>query len=168
MTSHSAYIGLGANLGQAVTALQQALDALAARPDSRLVRRSSFYRSAPVGFTNQPDFHNAVALLATTLEPFALLAALQSIENAFGRERSFANAPRTLDLDLLLYDERRIAAPTLVVPHPRMHERAFVLAPLVEIAPEIVIPGRGRADALLEACAGQGIQRLDARSNRVR
>jgi 2-amino-4-hydroxy-6-hydroxymethyldihydropteridine diphosphokinase len=124
------------------------------------LRTSSLYRTAPVGIHNQPDFINAVAALETSLDPLALLAALFDIEAQFGRRRDFHHAPRTLDLDLLLYDDRVIDSPQLRVPHPRMHLRAFVMAPLVEIAPDCVIPGRGRAAAWLPAVSTQRIERL--------
>lgn len=155
-----AYVGLGANLGDPRRQLEQALRELDELPDTRLRTRSSLYRSAPVGHAGQPDFVNAVAELETCLPATALLAELRAIEARHGRTRSFANAPRTLDLDLLLFGEERIAVPGLTVPHPRMHERAFVLMPLVEIAPEAVIPGRGRASDLLERCASQAVQRI--------
>jgi 2-amino-4-hydroxy-6-hydroxymethyldihydropteridine diphosphokinase len=108
----------------------------------------------------QPDFINAVAEIQTMLGARALLEALLAIETRFGRRREFPGAPRTLDLDLLLYGDRVIAEPGLVVPHPRMHERAFVLAPLAEIAPDIAIPGKGRAGALLAACSDQKIEKI--------
>jgi 2-amino-4-hydroxy-6-hydroxymethyldihydropteridine diphosphokinase len=157
---HTAFIGLGSNLGAPEAQLRRAIAALAELPQTRLLAASSLYRSAPVGNADQPDFVNAVAQLATALAPQPLLAALLETEKRFGRERSVRNAPRTLDLDLLLYDAQVIAAPGLELPHPRMHQRAFVLAPLVEIAPECEIPGKGRAAALLAACAGQDVERL--------
>lgn len=156
----AAYVGLGANLGDPARQLEQALRELDDLPDTRLRARSSLYRSAPVGYVDQPDFVNAVAELETALPAIELLSGLQAIEARHGRSRSFANAPRTLDLDLLLFGDERIAAPGLTVPHPRMHERAFVLAPLVEIAPEATIPGHGRASALLERCASQAVERI--------
>lgn len=118
-------------------------------PDTRLARVSSLYRSAPVGFLDQPDFINAVAQIETALPPRVLLDALLEIERRLGRVRDFANAPRTLDLDLLLYADAICAEPSLTVPHPRMHERAFVMVPLAEIAPEAVVPGRGRVSELV-------------------
>lgn len=157
---HIAYVALGANLADPVSQVGAAIDALARLPESRLLRTSSLYRTAPVGIHNQPDFINAVAALETSLEPQALLAALFDIEAQFGRRRDFHHAPRTLDLDLLLYDDRVIDSPQLRVPHPRMHLRAFVVAPLVEIAPDCVIPGRGRAAAWLPAVSTQRIERL--------
>ena len=155
----SAYIGLGANLGEPESALREALLALAELPDSRLAASSSVYRTAPID-SSGPDYLNAVARLDTRLSPLALLAGLQCIEQAHGRERPYRNAPRTLDLDLLLYGAERIASAALTVPHPRLHERAFVVRPLVEIAPQLSIPGRGRVADLLAAVAGQRIDRL--------
>ncbi|MCB2017962.1 MAG: 2-amino-4-hydroxy-6-hydroxymethyldihydropteridine diphosphokinase [Hydrogenophaga sp.] len=133
----TAYVALGANLGDAVQALRDALKALNQTPDIRLTRSSRLYRTAPVDASG-PDYLNAVAEVRTTLTAPALLTALQSIENAAGRERPYRNAPRTLDLDLLLYGSARIDSPTLTVPHPRMWERAFVLVPMAEVAPELV------------------------------
>jgi 2-amino-4-hydroxy-6-hydroxymethyldihydropteridine diphosphokinase len=156
-----AYVGLGANLAEPRKQLEQALLAMSGLPHTRIAARSSFYRSAPVGYAAQPDFVNAVAALDTNLPPGVLLEGLQGIERRHGRERSFPNAPRTLDLDLLLYGEEEIARPGLTVPHPRMHERAFVLRPLAEIAPDAMVPGRGRAAELLEACAGQDVERMN-------
>jgi 2-amino-4-hydroxy-6-hydroxymethyldihydropteridine diphosphokinase len=155
-----AYIGIGANLGDAPTQVRAAMTAIDALPDTTLASSSSLYRTAPVGYTDQPDFINAVAAVDTTLAPHALLAALQGIEQRFGRERSFKDAPRTLDLDVLLYDDRRIDDVVLTIPHPRMHERAFVLAPLAEIAPACEIPGHGNVATLLARCADQAITKL--------
>lgn len=155
------FIGLGANLGEPREQLRSAIEALERVGNSRVLAVSSFYASAPLGFSAQPDFVNSVAKLDTVLAPRALLDALLAIERAFGRRRSFRGAPRTLDLDLLLYGAQVISEPDLQVPHPRMHERAFVLAPLAEIAPECVIPGRGAVAELLAACAGQHIERLE-------
>ena len=135
-----AYLALGANLGDPVATLAAAFTALEQLPASTLLRRSSLYRTAPIGLTAQPDFINAAASLSTTLMPHDLLQALQAIEQDFGRRRDIHNGPRTLDLDLLLYDAREIASPQLSVPHPRLHLRAFVLQPLAEIAPDLSIP----------------------------
>lgn len=140
----SAWIGLGANLGDRGAALVQAVQALAALPATRLLKISGLYASAPID-AGGPDYLNAVAELATRLEPLALLDALQSIEHAAGRERPYRNAPRTLDLDLVLYGEQQIQNERLTVPHPRMAERAFVLLPLAEIAPERVTPAQCQA-----------------------
>ena len=159
---HIAFIGLGSNLGDSESKVRQGIAALAELPQTQLAAASSLYRSAALGHADQPDFVNAVAQLSTGLAPQALLAALLAIEQRFGRERSFRNAPRTLDLDLLLYDARSIDEPGLAVPHPRMHERAFVLAPLLEIAPACVIPGRGPAADWLARCANHPAVRLAA------
>jgi len=153
--AETAFIGLGANIGDPGKQLRGALAALDEIPGTRVTRASSFWRTAPIGYAAQPDFVNAVAEVETAQAPRALLDALLAIEKRFGRERGFANAPRTLDLDLLLYGARVIAEPDLRVPHPRMHERAFVLAPLVEIAPGVEIPGKGKAAALLAAIEDQ-------------
>jgi 2-amino-4-hydroxy-6-hydroxymethyldihydropteridine diphosphokinase len=155
-----ACIGLGANLGDAHATLAQALHALAALPDSTLCATSSIYRSAPID-SSGPDYLNAVVLLDTTLPAPALLVELQRIEGEHGRQRPYRNAPRTLDLDLLLYGDQCIATPTLTVPHPRLHERAFVLQPLAELAPDLEVPGHGLVADLLAAVAGQRIDRLN-------
>jgi 2-amino-4-hydroxy-6-hydroxymethyldihydropteridine diphosphokinase len=133
------FVGLGANLGDAAATLRDAMAAIAALPATRCVRRSSLYRSAPVDAPG-PDYVNAVLELRTALEPEALLLELQAIERRFGRQRPHRHAPRTLDLDLLAWGDRRVASATLVLPHPRMHERAFVLVPLAEIAPDLPWP----------------------------
>jgi 2-amino-4-hydroxy-6-hydroxymethyldihydropteridine diphosphokinase len=163
MLMHIAFVGLGSNLGDPESRLREGLAALAALPEVRLTTASSLYRSAPVGHAGQPDFVNAVARLSTGLAPQPLLAALLGIEKGFGRKRSFRNAPRTLDLDLLLFDADNIDEAGLVVPHPRMHERAFVLVPLLEIAPDCLIPGKGLAAALLARCGDQVVEKLAAR-----
>ena len=155
-----AYIGIGSNLADPRAQVERALDELGEIARSRLAARSSLYGSAPLGYEAQPEFVNAVARLDTELEGFELLCELQAIESRHGRRRSFANAPRTLDLDLLLFGEQRIAAPQLVVPHPRMHERAFVLLPLLELAPGVHIPGRGSAAACAAALPDQKVERL--------
>jgi 2-amino-4-hydroxy-6-hydroxymethyldihydropteridine diphosphokinase len=157
---HLAYVALGANLADPVAQVSAALAALTRLPQTRLLRASSLYRTAPVGIHHQPDFINAVAAVETTLSPAALLSALFAVEAKFGRRRDFHHAPRTLDLDLLLYDEQVIDSPQLRLPHPRMHLRAFVIAPLLEIAPDCRIPGRGLATAWLPAVSGQQIERL--------
>ncbi|MDR7332359.1 2-amino-4-hydroxy-6-hydroxymethyldihydropteridine diphosphokinase [Roseateles asaccharophilus] len=135
--SERAYVGLGANLGADLLAtLSRAAAALDALPQTRIAVLSSAWRSAPVD-AGGPDFLNAVAALDTGLAPLALLDALQAIEAVHGRERPYRNAPRTLDLDLLLHGDTRLDTPRLVLPHPRMQQRAFVLRPLLEIAPEL-------------------------------
>jgi len=153
-----AYVALGSNLADPVTQLGAAFDELGRLPQTRLVARSSLWRSAPVGYLDQPDFVNAVAAIETTLEAETLLAHLLDIERRHGRVREFQNAPRTLDLDIALYGDDRIDTPTLTVPHPRMQERAFVLLPLNELAPDVVIPGHGPLRDLLPAVAGQRLE----------
>ncbi len=151
----TATIGLGANLDDPAMQVERALAELDRLPGTRLLARSSLYASAPVGHVDQPDFINAVAQVETRLAPRALLDALLDIEHRHGRERSFRNAPRTLDLDLLLYGTAHFHEDGLSLPHPRMHERGFVLLPLREIAPDTLIPGRGRAADWLTACTDQ-------------
>lgn len=155
-----AFVALGANLADPVAQVRAAAEALAGLPQSKLLRISSLYRTAPVGIHGQPDFINAVAELETTLAPHQLLAALLDVETRFGRRRDYHHAPRTLDLDLLLFDDLIIDSEQLSLPHPRMHLRAFVMAPLVEIAPDCMIPGRGSAAAWLAATSMQHIERL--------
>lgn len=149
----TAFVALGANLGDAAHTVRAALVALGQVPGVQRVRSSSLYRTAPVDSTG-PDYINAVAEVATTLSAPGLLAALQAIENVAGRERPYRNAPRTLDLDLLLYGLARVDSRTLTVPHPRMLERAFVLLPLAEIAPQFV------SAVQLQAVADQTIELL--------
>ena len=140
-----AYVGIGSNLEMPARQVDAAIALLAETPDSRLVTYSSLYRSAAFGGIEQPDFVNAAAAMLTRLEPDAFLEALQSIEKRQGRVRGAARwGPRVLDLDLLVYSGRTIDAPGLTVPHPGIAERNFVLLPLAEIAPELVIPGLGR------------------------
>lgn len=155
-----AYVGIGANLGDARAHVDDALTRLAALPSSRLLRHSARYLSAPIDSSGD-DYINAVACIDTELGAPELLGELQAIEQAHGRERPYRNAPRTLDLDLLLYGDQQIDLPQLQVPHARMAERAFVLLPLLEIAPDIVIPGHGPARDLAAAVRGQQIDRLD-------
>ena len=155
-----AYVGLGANLGEPRLQVETALSELGSIPRTRVLKASSLYRSAPMGYANQPEYVNAVAQLDTDLDAPQLLAELQALEARHGRSRSFANAPRTLDLDLLLFGESTLATEDLAIPHPRMHERAFVLKPLLEIAPDAAVPGRGPARALLARCEGQSAERI--------
>lgn len=144
-----AYIALGANLKRPADQVHAAVEELAMLPATRLAGISSLYRSAPVGYLDQPEFVNAVACIETALTPRALLDALLEIERRFGRVRDFPNAPRTLDLDIALYGASEVHEPGLTIPHPRLHERAFVLVPLAEIAPDALVPGRGRVRDLL-------------------
>jgi 2-amino-4-hydroxy-6-hydroxymethyldihydropteridine diphosphokinase len=155
-----AYVAFGANLGEPAAALELARRRIDALPDTRVAACSSLYHSAPVGVSGQPDYTNAVIAVDTNLPAPALLAALLEIERAAGRTRDFHLAPRTLDLDLLLYGDARIQLPQLEVPHPRMHLRAFVLLPLAEIAPQACIPGHGPVAGLLATVADQRISRL--------
>jgi 2-amino-4-hydroxy-6-hydroxymethyldihydropteridine diphosphokinase len=148
-----AHVAIGANLGDARATVAQAMDDLDRLPGSRVVARSSLYRSAPFE-AGGPDFINAVVALDTALEPLPLWAELQRLEAAAGRERPYRNAPRTLDLDLLRHGDAVLATPVLTLPHPRMGERAFVLLPLAEIAPDAV------GAAQLASVAGQRIERL--------
>lgn len=157
----TAAIGLGANLGDPRAQIEAALAALARLPHCELTARSSLYRTAPVGKTDQPDFLNAVALLATRLPAQALLGQLLEIENLHGRLRAEKNGPRTLDLDLLLHGEARLHETALTLPHPRMHQRRFVLEPLLEIAPDCLIPGVGRAADCLARIADTPDQRVE-------
>ena len=156
-----AYVALGANLGNPQEALQAALEDLRQTAGVGVTAVSSFYRTAPVE-SSGPDYVNAVAEVATTLAASELLHVLQRIENAHGRVRpvGVVNAPRTLDLDLLLVGKDTVATPELTVPHPRMHLRAFVLVPLLEIAPDAVIPGLGAARDYVAATADQAIQKI--------
>lgn len=163
MSSVDVYIGLGSNLQQPVLQLGRALDLLALEPGITLGAVSSFYSSAPVGddYQGQPDYVNGVAALSTRLAPRELLELLLDIERRCGRSRERAFAARTLDLDLLLYGQQQLDEPGLHVPHPRMHERAFVLEPLFEIAPAAYIPGRGAVADLREMCHHQCLTRLE-------
>ena len=155
-----AFVGLGANLDDPQLQVSRALDDLDAITDTRLVKASSLYRSAPLGYEAQPEYVNAVAQVDTALSAKRLLGELQAIEARHGRRRSFPNAPRTLDLDLLLYGNAVLDGDKLTLPHPRMHERAFVLLPLLEIAPDATVPGRGSARELMDKCTGQSVRRI--------
>ncbi len=157
---HKVFVGLGANLNHPREQVLRAFEALAALPHTRLLARSSLYRSAPVGYLDQPDFINAVAQLETQLSPRELLDALLALERANGRTREFLNSPRTLDLDLLLYDDLQHHEHGLTVPHPQMHKRAFVLLPLLELAPGCIIPGVGSAAAAMQQCGDQKLERV--------
>jgi len=155
-----AFIALGSNLQDPVAQVRQALQEIGTLPQTRLVQASSLYRTAPVGYDNQPDFINAVAELDTSLAPVELLRALLALESSHGRERPFPNAPRVLDLDLLLYDDIVMETPELTLPHPRMQERGFVLLPLAEIAPHLVLGKHGVVSELAKACSDQGVEKL--------
>jgi 2-amino-4-hydroxy-6-hydroxymethyldihydropteridine diphosphokinase len=156
-----AWVGLGSNLGDSVALLGQAAEALSQAPGIAVQARSSLYRTPPWGAGGQPDFINAVMLLETTLTPLQLLDLLQGLESRFGRVRDGQRwGPRLIDLDLLLYGQQLVQLPRLQVPHPHMHERAFVLLPLLEIQPDACIPGRGTASDCLAGLDQGGIQRL--------
>ena len=146
--THAA-VALGSNIEDPQAQVLRGLEELAALPRTRLVARSRLHRTAPVGFVDQPDFVNACALVDTELAPRALLDELLALEQRHGRVRSLPNGPRTLDLDIIVYGDRVIDEPGLRVPHPRAHERAFVLVPLIEAWPQAAIPGRGPARELL-------------------
>jgi len=152
----TAYIGIGGNLGDALATVKNAISALAQLPHSTVSAQSPLYRSAPID-SSGANYVNAVVALQTTLTPHALLDALQALEQAYGRQRPYHNAPRTLDLDILLYGDAIIQDVQLSVPHPRMTQRAFVLIPLLDICPEIIIPGKGAALDWRAAVAEQAI-----------
>ena len=156
----SAYIGIGANLGDARANVLDAVARLRRLPGTTVAAVSSLYRTAPIDSSGD-DYINAVARIDTTLDAEALLRALHDIEQQHGRERPYRNAPRTLDLDVLLYDDRQIASATLTVPHPRLTQRAFVLVPLLELAPAILIPGLGPAASFAASVADQAIAVLN-------
>lgn len=155
-----AFVALGANLGDAEHQVRQALTELTHLPKTSLLQSSSLYRSAPIGGAPQPDYINAVAEIVTSLSPRELLGALLIIEAKMGRQRSVINAPRTLDLDLLLYDSLQLQEKDLIIPHPRMHLRAFVLRPLLEISPNHEIPGKGLAHDWLAATVDQVAEKI--------
>lgn len=155
----SAYIGIGANLGNAQGNVLSAIQRLGELPDTRVTGQSSLYRTAPID-ADGDDYINAVARLDTSLQAQELLLALHAIERSFGRERSYLNAPRTLDLDILLYGLEIIDTDTLTVPHPRMTQRAFVLIPLLEIDPQLDIPGCGPAHEFVSGVAEQALWKI--------
>lgn len=159
MSQPVVYVGLGANLGDTRETLAGAWAELQQLPGTSDHRCSSWFRSAPVDATG-PDYLNAVACFSTSMSPHALLSELQRIELLYGRERGLRNAPRTLDLDLLLHGQATLDSPALTIPHPRLHERAFVLLPLAELDPKLVVPGRGPVSELLPAVSTQRIERV--------
>jgi 2-amino-4-hydroxy-6-hydroxymethyldihydropteridine diphosphokinase len=159
-TAVTAYIGLGANLGDAVLQVRRAIAALAQLPDTSITAQSSLFRSAPID-AGGDDYVNAVVQLRTRLPAADLLQRLQAVELVFGRERPYRNAPRTLDLDILLYGQQQIASEHLTVPHPRLTQRAFALIPLLQLDPLLTIPGRGPAHSFAPAVAAQTLRRLD-------
>lgn len=162
MVPVTAYVGLGANLDDPVEQVRRACLELKSLPASRVMARSPLYRSAPLGPQDQPDYINAVAALETQLPAPELLAALRAIEQQHGRRRDGSRwGPRTLDLDILLYGDLQQATPELTLPHPGLHERAFVLYPLYDVAPELEVPGRGSVRALRGLVSGTPPVRLD-------
>ncbi len=157
-----AYIGLGSNLATPIAQIKSARTAIAAQAGVQELGFSSLYRSAPMGPQDQPDYINAVMAIATDLSPMALLRCLQGIENNHGRVRTGEQwGPRTLDLDVLIYGDQKLDLPDLTVPHKGLAERSFVLYPLFEIAPRLVVPGKGPIADLVAACPLAGLKRLD-------
>jgi len=154
------FIGLGSNLDDPAAQIRRAMQSLAAMPETRLVRRSALYRNPPAGYLDQPEFINAVAGIETGLAPRDLLEQLLAIERVHVRMRDFPNGPRTLDLDILLYGEQTVREPGLTIPHPRMLERAFVLVPLAEIAPDAVVPDAGRIADLVRRVDVSGMIKI--------
>ncbi len=163
INTQTAYVGLGSNLGDRAGNLQMALSELAQMPTMKITQVSSLYETAPVGVTAQPDFLNAVAALETLLPALELLTVFLHLEKQIGRVRTFRWGPRVIDLDLLLYGNEQVSLPSLTVPHPRLRERAFVLVPLAEIAPELVLPGGTKTvKEFADYFCGKGnIRRLD-------
>ena len=164
ITHHSslvtAFIALGANVGDPASQIRAGLRALAALPQTKLAGQSSLYRNPPEGGMDQPEYVNAVARVETALGPRELLERLLEIERAHGRAREYPNSPRTLDLDIALYGERVVDEPGLTIPHPRMAGRSFVMLPLAEIAPDAVVPGKGRVADLAAKLNASGLVKL--------
>ena len=164
VTSHesrvTAFIALGANVGDPPAQVRAGLRELAALPGTNLLAQSSLYRNPPEGGLDQPEYVNAVACIETALGPRELLDRLLGIERVHGRVREHPNAPRTLDLDIALYGDRALSEPGLEVPHPRMTRRPFVLVPLAEIAPDAVVPGKGRVADLAAKLDASGLVKL--------
>ena len=159
--THFAVIALGSNLAEPARQVRAALSAMEAHPQIQIEKTSSLYVTAPVGYDDQPDFVNAVCSVRTSLDGVSLLAVLNRIESDFGRERTFRNAPRTLDLDIIDFDGISSSDPQLTLPHPRAHERSFVMKPLAEILPDFVLGGHGRAADLAAALGEEGIRLLE-------
>lgn len=159
--THFAVIALGSNLAEPARQVRAALSVLEAHPQIQIEKTSSLYLTVPVGYDNQPDFVNAVCSVRTSLDGVSLLAVLNRIEADFGRERTFRNAPRTLDLDIIDFDGISSNDPHLTLPHPRAHERSFVMKPLAEILPDFVLGGHGRAADLAAALGDEGIRLLE-------
>lgn len=159
-----AYVALGSNLQKPQQQVEKAFIAIEKLPNTKVIKQSSLYQSPPFGYDDQPDFINAVVEIKTDLGAESLMQKLLDLETNFGRERPFANAPRVLDLDLLLYDKMRVHSDFLTLPHPRMHLRSFVLMPLAEIAPKLVLPKHGNVVKLAESLQDQGTQQLKLQS----
>lgn len=155
-----AYIALGSNLQQPAQQVTRAFKVIAEMPSTTMLKQSSLYKTAPVGYDNQPDFINAVAMVETALTPEAMMQHLLAIEHQFGRERPFPNAPRILDLDLLLYDNISMQTPLLTLPHPRMQSRGFVMLPLAEIANDLSLPSGESVVELAKSLKQEDIQRI--------
>lgn len=165
-----AFVALGSNLKEPIQQVNHALAALSALPNTTIVKASSLYQTAPIGYTNDqlatvPDFINAVAELKTTLSPIALLDAILDIEDKAGRVRPYPNAPRVLDCDLLMHGDVVMETNQLTLPHPRMHLRGFVLLPLIEIAPQLFIPNRGKIESFITPEITEGVIKLNANQN---
>jgi 2-amino-4-hydroxy-6-hydroxymethyldihydropteridine diphosphokinase len=160
--THFAVIALGSTLAAPARQVRAALSALEAHPQIQIEKTSSLYVTAPVGYDDQPDFVNAVCSVRTSLDGVSLLAVLNRIEEDFGRERTFRNAPRTLDLDIIDFDGISSDDPHLTLPHPRAHERSFVMKPLAEILPDFVLGGHGQAADLAAALGDEGVRLLEA------
>ncbi|HIE01500.1 MAG: 2-amino-4-hydroxy-6-hydroxymethyldihydropteridine diphosphokinase [Candidatus Parabeggiatoa sp.] len=161
-TRSTVYVGLGSNLDNPIHQLKQALLALNTIPTTVLLKHSALYRSKPLGPQNQPDYINAVAVLTTELAPLMLLNELQAIENKQGRVRTAQRwGPRTLDLDMLLYGNKQLETPQLTLPHPGLYDRAFVLYPLYECAPDLVLPNGLKAYDLIQRCSVMEMAQLN-------
>jgi len=159
-TPVSAYIGIGGNLGNVVDTFCQVRRLLSVHPAVYGLTNASLYRSAPVGYIDQPDFFNSVIMLSTTLDPHTLLTLLQTFEQQFDRQRPFKHAPRTLDLDILTYGDMRIQSDTLTIPHPEIQHRLFVLKPLLELAPNWAFPNNQPASDFIEHCLSQSVEKI--------
>ena len=160
LLEHLAYVSLGSNLGSPQQNIKQAITKISQYPNIQLLAQSSLYQTAPVGYQNQDDFINAVIKIKTSLSATELLKVLLDIELSFGRQRPFKDAPRTLDLDLLLYDQLECHTEQLSLPHPRMHERAFVMVPLEEIAPQLHLPKWGNVAEITQKLNRNGVHKI--------
>jgi 2-amino-4-hydroxy-6-hydroxymethyldihydropteridine diphosphokinase len=157
-----AYLGLGSNLGDKIKHLEEAVRLIGKQQGIDIVAASSIYETEPIGFVDQPSFLNCVVVIDTDLLPRELLVAIGSIESELKRKRAVYQGPRTIDIDILLYNDKVVDEPGLMIPHPKIIERAFVLVPLIELTPEIEVPGFGRAYEYLAGVAGQDVKKLAA------